>query len=94
MKQTLILGARHSAESCFHTSLGCHKKPVGDGAKLLIYLNSALKVLLGFDIFPRVPKKKSEILLPSVINCKVSFHDLGSAPNATTVPLLAVFQLS
>jgi hypothetical protein len=32
-------------------------KKVGDGEKLLTYLNSALKVLLGTDIFPRVPKK-------------------------------------
>jgi hypothetical protein len=31
---------------------------VGDGEKLLTYLNSALKVLLGTDIFLRVPKKK------------------------------------
>jgi hypothetical protein len=31
---------------------------VGDGEKLLRYLNSALKALLGFDIFPRVPKKE------------------------------------
>jgi len=31
---------------------------VGDGGKLLTHLNSALKVLLGLDIFPRVPKKK------------------------------------
>ena len=31
---------------------------MGDGEKLLIHLNSALKVLLGLDIFPRVPKKK------------------------------------
>ena len=31
---------------------------MGDGVKLLTYLNSALKALLGFDIFPRVPKKK------------------------------------
>ena len=31
---------------------------MGDGEKLLTYLNSALKVLLGLDIFPRVPKKK------------------------------------
>ena len=38
---------------------------MGDGEKLLTYLNSALKALLGFDIFPRVPKK-SEILLCSV----------------------------
>jgi hypothetical protein len=30
---------------------------VGDGEKLLTYLNSALKVLLGTDIFLRVPKK-------------------------------------
>ena len=57
MKQTLIHGARHSAESFFHTSLGCHKKTVGDGEKLLTYLNSALKALLGFDIFPRGTKK-------------------------------------
>jgi hypothetical protein len=40
-----------------HIELGCHKQTVGDGEKLLIYLNSALKVLLGTDIFPRVPKK-------------------------------------
>ena len=39
-------------------------KTVGDGEKLLTYLNSALKALLGFDIFPRV-SKKSEILLVS-----------------------------
>ena len=43
---------------------------MGDGEKLLTYLNSALKALLGFDIFPRVPKKKREILLPSVISQK------------------------
>jgi hypothetical protein len=30
---------------------------VGDGEKLLTYLNSALKVLLGTDIFIRVPKR-------------------------------------
>jgi hypothetical protein len=33
------------------------KKTVGEGEKLLTYLNSALKVLLGTDSFPRVPKK-------------------------------------
>jgi hypothetical protein len=33
------------------------QKTMGDGEKLLTYLNSALKVLLGTDIFPRVPKK-------------------------------------
>jgi len=30
---------------------------MGDGKKLLTYLNSALEAVLGFDIFPRVPKK-------------------------------------
>ena len=33
---------------------------VGDGVKLLTRLISALKVLLGLDIFPRVPKKKGK----------------------------------
>ena len=31
---------------------------MGDGEKLLTHLNSALKVLLGLDIVPRVPPKK------------------------------------
>jgi hypothetical protein len=34
------------------------KKTVGDGEKLLTYLNSALKVLSGLDIFPRGTEKK------------------------------------
>jgi hypothetical protein len=34
------------------------KKTVGDGEKLLTYLNSALKVLSGLDNFPRGTKKK------------------------------------
>jgi hypothetical protein len=33
------------------------QKPVGDGEKLLTYLNSALKVLSGLDIFHRGTKK-------------------------------------
>jgi hypothetical protein len=33
------------------------QKKVGDGEKLLTYLNSALKVLSGLDIFPRGTKK-------------------------------------
>jgi hypothetical protein len=33
------------------------QKTVGDGEKLLTYLNSALKVLLRTDNFPRGPKK-------------------------------------
>jgi hypothetical protein len=39
---------------------------VGDGEKILTYLNSVLKVLSGLDIFPR-GTKKSEIFLTSVI---------------------------
>ena len=31
---------------------------MGDGEKLLTHLNSAFKVLLGLDVFPRVPKKR------------------------------------
>jgi hypothetical protein len=42
----------------FPISLGCHKNTVGDGEKLLTYLNSALKVLSGLDIFSRGTKKK------------------------------------
>ena len=51
------------------------KKTVGDGERLLTYLNSSLKALLGFDIFPR-GTKKSEILLPSEV-CKNThfFHN-------------------
>jgi hypothetical protein len=40
-----------------HILLGCHNKNMGDGEKLLTYLNSALKVLLGTDIFPVSQKK-------------------------------------
>jgi predicted membrane channel-forming protein YqfA (hemolysin III family) len=39
-------------------NLAVTKKTVGDGAKLLTYLNSVLKVLLGTDSFHRVPPKK------------------------------------
>ena len=41
---------------------------MGDGEKLLTHLNSALKVLLGLDIFPRVPKKKLNFLSSEI--CK------------------------
>jgi hypothetical protein len=51
------------SETFFHSFFShltwLSQKNVGDGEKLLIYLNSALKVLLGTDIFLRVPKKKS-----------------------------------
>jgi hypothetical protein len=39
----------------FTFNLAVTKKTVGDGEKLLTYLNSALKVLLGINIFPHVP---------------------------------------
>jgi rRNA maturation protein Rpf1 len=35
---------------------------VGDGEKLLTYLNSVLKVLSGLDIFPRGTKKKGNFV--------------------------------
>jgi hypothetical protein len=41
----------------FTLNLAVTKKTVGDGEKLLIFFNSALKVLLGLDISPRIPKK-------------------------------------
>jgi hypothetical protein len=52
-----------SSEICkykhfFPFNLAVTKKTVGDGEKLLTYLNSALKVLSGLYIFPRGPKKK------------------------------------
>ena len=62
----------------FTLYLAVTKKTVGDGEKLLTYLNSALKALLGFDIFPRVPKK-SEILLPSEICKNTHFFTLHLA---------------
>jgi hypothetical protein len=51
------------------------QKTVGDREKLLTYLNSALKDLLGTDIFPRVPKK-SLILLSSELCKYAHFFDL------------------
>jgi hypothetical protein len=37
---------------------------VGDEEKLLTHLNSALKVLLGLDIFPSCAKKKVKFCCP------------------------------
>jgi hypothetical protein len=42
----------------FPFNLAATKKTMGDGEKLLTYLNSALKVLSGLDIFTRGTKKK------------------------------------
>jgi hypothetical protein len=64
MRHTSIHGARHSAESYSVALQYCTfnlvvtKKTVGDGEKLLTFFNLVLKVLLGTDIFLRVPKKK------------------------------------
>ena len=52
----MALGILLSHRASLH--LAVTKKKVGEGEKILTYLNSALKALLGFDIFPRVPKKK------------------------------------
>jgi hypothetical protein len=44
--------------------LAVTKKTVGDGEKLLTHLKSALKVLLGLDIFTRGAKKKVKFCCP------------------------------
>jgi len=51
---------------------------VGDGEKLLTHLNSALIVLLGLYIFPRVPKK-SKTLLSSEICKYIHFFTINLA---------------
>jgi hypothetical protein len=50
------------------------KKTVGDGEKLLTYLNSALKVLLGTDIFLRVPKKVKVCCPVKYVNIHIFAH--------------------
>jgi hypothetical protein len=49
----------HFFYSFFPFNFAVTKETVGDGEKLLTYLNSALKVLSELDIFPRGTKKKS-----------------------------------
>jgi hypothetical protein len=49
------------------------KKTVGDEEKLLTYLNSALKVLLGTDIFLRVPKKVKFCCPMKYVNIHIFF---------------------
>ena len=57
---------------------------MGDGEKLLTHLNSALKVLLGLDIFPRVPKKKLNFVdqcnYTQNLKCFVSMFSLKLKP--------------
>jgi hypothetical protein len=52
----ILLSRRVWRSSTAHLT-GVSQKTVCDGEKLFTYLNSALKVLLGTDIFLRVPKK-------------------------------------
>jgi hypothetical protein len=47
---------------------------VGDGEKLLTCLNSALKVLLGTDIFLHVPKKVKFCFPVKYVNIHIFFH--------------------
>jgi hypothetical protein len=56
--------------------LAVAKKTVGDEEKLLAYLNSALKVLLGTDIFLRVPKNVKFF-------CPVKYVTIQIFPNST-----------
>jgi hypothetical protein len=53
----ILLSLRVWRSSTAHLTWLSQKKPVGDGEKLLTYLNSALKVLSRLDIFPRGTKK-------------------------------------
>ena len=71
----------------FTLNMAVTKKTVGDGKKLLTYLNSALKALLVFDIFPRVPKI-SEILLP-----KFKLRFLSNSPSWSCTLLPASVRL-
>ena len=66
---------------------------MGDGGKLLTHLNSALKVLLGLDIFPRVPKKKLNFV-DQCVRCG-PLPSKRCRPNALNRPSLwAVFSVS
>jgi hypothetical protein len=47
---------------------------VGDGEKLLTYLNSALKGLLGTDIFLRVPKRVKFCCPVKYVNIHIFSH--------------------
>jgi hypothetical protein len=53
----ILLSLRVWRSSAAHLTWLSQTKTVGDGEKLLTYLNSALKVRLGTDIFLRVPIK-------------------------------------
>jgi hypothetical protein len=57
-----------------HLTWLSQKKTVGDGEKLLTYFNSALKVLLGTDIFLRVPKKVKFCCPVKYVNVQIFLH--------------------
>jgi hypothetical protein len=58
MAQGILLSRRVWRSSTTHLTW-LSQKTVGDGEKLLTYLNSVLKVILGTDSFSRVSKKES-----------------------------------
>jgi hypothetical protein len=70
-----ILLSRSVWRSCTAHLTWLSQKTVGDGEKLLTYLNSALKVLLGTDILLRMPKKKVKFCCPvKYVNIHICSH--------------------
>jgi hypothetical protein len=63
----------HTFSLFFTFNLAVTKKTVGDGEKLLTYLNSELKVLLETDIFLRVPKKVKFYFPVKYVNIHIFF---------------------
>jgi len=62
--------------------------------KLLTRLNSALKVLIGLDIFPRVPKKKLNFVDQCNLSSKVKFEYLPgycAAPKFSPAPSIILY---
>jgi hypothetical protein len=63
--------------------LAVTKKTVGDGEKLLTYLNSVLKVLLGTDIFPVCQKKVKFCCPVKYVNIHIFSHLTWLSPKKT-----------
>jgi hypothetical protein len=59
----ILLSRRVWHSSTAHLTWLSQKKTVGDGEKLLTYLNLVLNVSFGTDIFLRVPKEKLNFLV-------------------------------
>ena len=66
---------------------------MGDGEKLLTHLTSALKVLSGLDIFPRVPRK-SLSLLTSVNDCVSRIYWVIAAQTRFVLALVYVILIT